>query len=262
MSSTKKKPISKNRVEREKTENQTLTRVYYVFLLGLAAECYLFLVYRGYAWGTIKSVLAWDTVLRVALWAGLAALVVGAAVGYLKRQDKKLRKIMTWVAGVGAFFFLSSWISTRFFGNGLGVTAMCILVPIVAVLALIYLLYQHECAISTVILAGSMFSVWLRGASAGSERWRLPVIIGCAVVVLGLLAVLFLTDKARKSGGKLFGFRVFSVECDYRIVYAVVAVAAVAVLLAACVVSIAYYLMWVLGVLLFAELVYYTTKLM
>lgn len=262
MSSTKKKPISKKHADRDKAESRTLNRVYYVFLLGLAAECYLFMVYRGYAWGTIKSVLAWDTVLRAAIWVGLAALVVGAVGAYLKRQDQKLRNIMTWVAGVGAFFFASSWISTHFFNDGLGVTAMCILVPIVSVLALIYLLYQHECAISTVILAGAMFSVWLRSASAGSEAWRLPVLAGCAVVVVGLLAVLYLVNMAQKKEGKLFGLRVFSIECDYRVVYAVVAAAAVAVLLAACAASIAYYLMWVLGVLLFAELVYYTTKLM
>ena len=59
---------------------------------------------------------------------------------------------------------------TRFFTNGLGVTAMCVLVPILAVLALIYLLYQHECTVSTVILGGAMFSVWLRGATVHSDH--------------------------------------------------------------------------------------------
>ena len=38
MSSTRKKSISQKNVERERTENRTLNRVYYVFLLGLAAE--------------------------------------------------------------------------------------------------------------------------------------------------------------------------------------------------------------------------------
>ena len=46
MSSTRKKSISQKNVERERTENRTLNRVYYVFLLGLAAECWLFLTYR------------------------------------------------------------------------------------------------------------------------------------------------------------------------------------------------------------------------
>ena len=257
-----KKPISQKRADREKTENRTLSRVYYVFLLGLAAECYLFLVYRGYAWGTVKSVLAWNKVLVAGTWLGLAALVVGIVVGFLKRQDRKVRTIMSWVAGVGAFFLVSGWIMTHFFTRGVGVTAMCIVVPIVAVLALVYLLYQHECALSTVVLSGAMFSVWLRGASAASDNWRLPVIAGCVVVVAALAAVLVLTDRARKAGGKLWGVRVFSPDCDYRIVFGVLAVAAAGVLLGAILPAICVYLMWALGVVLFAELVYYTTKLM
>lgn len=257
-----KKSISQKRVDREKQENRTLSRIYYVFLLGLVAEFYLFLVYRFYAWGGVDSMLAWHKVLTVLTWAGLAALVVGAAGAVVKRQEKKLRNIMIWVAGAGAFFFVSSWVVTHFFNNGAGVTAMCILVPILAVLMLVYLLYQHECALSTVILSGAMFSVWLRGASAVSPTWRLPVMAGCIVVAVLLAAVLYLADKARKNGGKLFGVRVFSVDCDYRILYAVLAVAAVALLLAAFLPAVSYYVMWALGVLLFAELVFYTTKLM
>ena len=261
MSSTKK-PSSQKRVERERQENRTLNRVYYVFLLGLAAECYLFMVYRGFVSAPLGSTLTWSKALTVGKWLGLAALVIGAAAGFLKRKDKKIRTIMTWVAGIGAFFFLSSWIMVHFFHNGLGVTAMCVLVPILAVLALIYLLYQHECAASTVILGGAMFSVWLRGASAQSDTWRLPVVIGCVLVVLLLAAAAYLTNMVRRDEGKLWGVRVFSPECDYRILYAVLAVAAVCVLLAAVLPGSAYYLMWALGVLLFAELVYYTTKLM
>lgn len=260
--SSAKKPISQKRADKERTENRTLSRVYYVFLLGLAAECYLFMVYQGYAWGTVNSMLAWHKVLTAATWLGLVMLVGGIAAGYLKRQDRKIRTIMSWVGGVGAFFFVSSWIITHFFSNSAGVTAMCIIVPILAVLVLIYLLYQHECALSTVVLSGAMFSVWLRGASAYSDYWRVPVIAGCVVVVLGLAAAMLLTNKARQNEGKLWGVRVFSLECDYRIVFAVLAVAALGVLLAAAAPAITYYLMWALGVLLFAELVYYTTKLM
>lgn len=257
-----KKSISQKHAEREKQENLTLNRIFYVFFLGLAAECYLFLVYRCYAWGSVGSMLAWHKVLTVLTWAGLAALVVGAVGAFLKRQERKIRNIMIWTAGVGAFFLVSGWVVTHFFTNGAGVTAMCILVPILAVLALVYLLYQHECAFSTTVLSGAMFSVWLRGASAASAMWRLPVMAGCIVVAVLLAAALYLADRARKDGGKLFGVRVFSVDCDYRIVYAVLAVAAAALLLAAFLPVAAYYLMWALGVLLFAELVFYTTKLM
>lgn len=260
--SSNKKPISQKRADREKQENRVLSRIYYVFLLGLAAECYLFLVYRGYSWGSVDSMLVWHKILVALTWLGLAALVGGAAGAYLKRQDKKLRRIMTWTAGVGAFFFVSGLMITHFFTNAFGTIAMCIMVPILAVLALIYFLYQHECTLSTVVLGGAMFSAWLRGTTAHSDAWRLPVIVGCVVVILGLAAVFYLADQARRNGGKLWGVRVFSTECEYRILYAALAVAAVGVLLAALLPGIAYYLMWVLGVGLFAELVYYTSKLM
>ncbi|MBD5155271.1 MAG: hypothetical protein HDT15_09455 [Oscillibacter sp.] len=257
-----KKSISQKRMDREQQENHTLSRIYYVFLLGLIAEVYLFLVYRFYAWGSVGSMLVWHKVLTVLTWVGLAALVAGVAGAVIKRQEKKLRNIMIWVAGAGAFFFVSSWVVTYFFSNGAGVTAMCILVPILAVLALVYLLYQHECALCSVVLSGAMFSVWLRGASSASAMWRWAVMAGCILVAVILAAAIYLTTKAQKDGGKLWKIRIFSVDCDYRIVYAVLGVAAAALLLAAALPGIGYYLMWALGVLLFAELVFYTTKLM
>lgn len=261
MASTKKS-ISEKKADKEKQDNLVLNRVYYVFLIGLVAECYLFLVYRGYAVGSVDSMLAWHNVLRVLMWLGLAVLVIGAAVGYVKREDRKLRRIMPWVAGVGAFFALSSWVITHFFNNGMGVTAMCVLVPIAAVFALVYLLYQHECALSTVALGGAMFSVWVRGASMNSNHWKIPVIVGCVVALILLAAAAYLSSMAQKSGGKLKKVQVLSLECDYRILYAALAAAAVGVLIAVILPAISTYLMWLLGVALFAELVYYTTKLM
>jgi len=261
MASTKKS-ISEKKADKEKQDNLVLTRVYYVFLIGLVAECYLFLVYRGYAVGSVDSVLVWHSVLKVLMWLGLAALAVGAVLGYVKRQDKKLRKIMVWTAGVGAFFALSGWVMTRFFTNGMGVTAMCVMVPILAVFALVYLLYQHECALSTVALGGAMFCVWARAASAGSNHWKIPVIVGCVVGLALLAAAAYLAGKAQKAEGKLKKIQVLSLECDYRILYAALAVAAVGVLAGMILPAVSVYLMWLLGVALFAELVYYTTKLM
>ena len=68
-----KKPISQKRAEREKQENLALQRVFNVFLLGMAAEIYLFIVYRNYVLGTPDSLLIWDEILR---WGSLAGLVL------------------------------------------------------------------------------------------------------------------------------------------------------------------------------------------
>ena len=90
-----KKPVSQKRAEREREENLTLSRVFHVFLLGLAAECYLFLVYRGYNMGSVDSLLIWHQILTWGTWIGLVMAIAGAAVGFVKRQDQRLRTGMT-----------------------------------------------------------------------------------------------------------------------------------------------------------------------
>ena len=85
-----KKPISQKRADREKQESQALHRVFNVFLLGLAAECYLLLVYRGYAMGTIDSLLIWHQILTWGMYLGLVMLIAGIAVGVAKRKDRRL----------------------------------------------------------------------------------------------------------------------------------------------------------------------------
>ena len=257
-----KKPISQKRADREKQESQALHRVFNVFLLGLAAECYLLLVYRGYAMGTIDSLLIWHQILTWGMYLGLVMLIAGIAVGVAKRKDRRLRTIMTWVAGGGLFLALTGWVVTFFFDNSRGITAMCVLVPIAVVLALVYLLFQPECFLCTLTVSCAMFAVWARGASADSSAFGMVVIAGCVVGALLLAAAAYLVSKAKKDEGKLWGVRVLTPECDYRVVYGVLAVALVCVALAAAAAPAAYYLLWVLGILLFAELVYHTTKLM
>lgn len=257
-----KKSMSEKRAEREQAENQALRRVFNVFLLGLAAEVYLFLVYRAVT-GSIDSMLVcYQTVLPVLSWLGLAMLVVGAVVGYIKRADRKVLVPMAYVGGIGLFLALSGLMMTMFSNDNRGVTTMCVLVPILAVLGLVFLLYQHECFLCTAALSGALFAVWAMGTAANSLIWRIPVTVGMVVAAALLAVCAALVHKAQQSEGRLWKVRVFPVDCDYRVIYVVLAIAFVCVLAAMIVPAISYYLMWVLGILLFAELVLYTTKLM
>ena len=111
-------------------------------------------------------------------------------------------------------------------------------------------------------LSGALFAVWAMGNAANSLIWRVPVIVGMVVAAALLAVIAALVHKARQSEGKLWKVRVFPVECDYRVIYGVLAIAFVCVLAAMIFPAISYYLMWALGILLFAELVLYTTKLM
>ena len=198
-----KKPISQKRAEREEKENLTLRRVFNAFLLGLAAECYLLIVYRGYVAGYVDTMLTWYHVLRWGAVLGLVAAVVGGVILYLskKQTGKKARTMSTagsLCLGIGLFLAVSGWIMTLFM-DGTGVTAMCILVPVVTVLVLVYLLYQHECFLCTAALACVLFTVWVRGATASSVSWRVPVIVGAVVgaVILAVAAALAEMQEAQ-----------------------------------------------------------------
>lgn len=257
-----KKSISEKRAEREQAENQVLRQVLNVFLLGLAAEVYLFIVYRAVT-GSIDSMLTcYQGVLPVLSWLGLALLIGGGIAAYVKRADEKLLMPLAGAAGAGLFLALSGFVMTTFSNDNRGVTTMCVLVPIATVLGLIFLLYQHECFLSTLALSGAMFAIWARGAAAASTIWRIPVVVGLVAGALLLAAAAWLVKKTQEKDGKLGKARLFSVECDYRIVYAVLGIAFVCVLAAMLLPTVTYYLMWILGIVMFAELVLYTTKLM
>ncbi len=254
-----KKPVSQKRVQRQQQERAALNNIFNTFLIGLAAECYLFIVYRGYIAGTIDSLLAWDGILRVLMWIGVAALAVGGVFSFVKKKDAKLRKIGLIVAGAGLFFAATGWIMTRFFD--LGVTAMCAVVPILTVLMLIFFLYPRDCFISTLVLTLTMFTVWI--CDKGIEgSLQLYVRLGAIAVMIALAVFGIAARRIQFKDGKLGALQIFPAEFDYRAIYVLTALSVVLVALAAFVPAVTYYLIWATVIVLFAELAYFTTKMM
>lgn len=254
-----KKSMSQKRALRQQQERAALNNIFNVFLLGLAAECYLFIVYRGYVGGSVNSLLVWDKILHAITWVGLALTAAGAAVAVWKRKDAKLRKIAGSAALAGLFLSISGWIMVNFFDTG--VVAMCIVVPVLTVLGLIYFLYQHECFLNTLLLAGSLFTVWICGRGLDSY-WSTLVMICTVAVLVGLVLIILAVAKLQKNGGKFGENRIFSADCDYRLIYTVCAVCAALILASLLVPALSFYLVWALVVILFAELAFYTTKMM
>lgn len=257
-----KKSISQKRAERQQQENQALNRVFLVFLLGLAAECYLFFVYRGYVMGTVAAMLAWRNVIKYGGIIGLVLFLAAAVYAgtRFKKGDSRKGSAACWAAGVGLFFAVSGWIMSTFYPAG--VTVMCVLVPVVTVLGLVLFLYQRECFLLTLAMCGSFFAVWVCGDGMNSLAWRVPIIIGAALGLVILAVLALLVRKAQQSEGKLMGLRVLPVDCAYPVVYAGLAVCFVCVLAAVVYAPAAYYIQWALGIAIFAEMVYFTTKMM
>ena len=254
-----KQPISQKRAQRQQQENLALQKIFNVFLWGLAAECYLFFVYRGYYAGGVDAFLTWGYILEALIYVGLGAAAVTGGLAWWKRDNTKLRNGLIAGCGVGLFLGVTSLLAILFDPDVVG--KMCIAVPILTLLGLVYFLFQFECFLATVSLSGALFAVWVIANGLGSG-WRLYVMAGAVASIAVLAALGLLSAKAAKNGGAVKGLRLFSADCDYRVLYAVFAVGAAAILAALLVSSAAYYLLWVLGVALFAVMVYYTTKLM
>lgn len=254
-----KKNLSQKRALRQQQEREALNNILNIFLLGLLAECYLLVVYRFYAGGTVNSLLLWDNILKVLSWVGLGMTVLGGAAAVWKRKEPKIVKVASYAALAGLFLAVTGWVMITFFD--IGVIAMCIAVPVLTVLGLIYFLYQHECFLCTALLAGSFFTVWICGKGLDSN-WGVVVTVCSALVVIALLLIAIAAGRVKKADGKFRGIRLFTQDCDYRVIYGVCAVCAALILVALFVPTVAYYVIWALGVLLFVELAYFTAKMM
>ena len=254
-----KKPLSQKQALRKQQERAALNNIFNVFLTGLGAECLLFLLYRFYINGSVNSFLAWDNILRVVVWVGLVLFLAGIGAAVVKKADKKIRRIGLIAGFSGLFLSMVSWVSTRFYESGM--TGLCIIVPVVTVLGLVYFLYQRDCFVSTVLLAGTLLTIWVCGKGAAGY-WATLVLVCTAAVVVGLAALLFVINMIRKNGGKLRGIQIFSHDCNYRLLTGVCLGCIAAILVAVFVPTVSFYLTWALVIGLFAELAFYTTKLM
>lgn len=252
----------KKRAERLRKEQETMSRVVNIFLVGIAAEFYLLTMHKRLT-GSAAQMAGAVKVLRVLGWAGLVLAVAGLVLALVKRADPKLRKAGFCGLLGGGFLAVSNVLMYVLYPRA--GSFFCALVPILAVLALVYYLFQREFFVSSVILSGTMFTLWVLGKGLGTEKWNGMVIAGAVVVLVGLAVFAVLTRKVEKNEGKWSGRKeiaVFAPGCCYKLVYTVYAAAAVLIVLALVLSSTVFYTMWLAGILLFVLAVYYATKLM
>lgn len=253
------KNIKDKRNARREASERNMNRAVLLLTGGLVAEWYLLMADRYYSRGSIRQFVAWYDALGVLMWGGLAALVVGAVLLALRRRKAWFVRAGAALLGLGAFFAFTSVIMRRFYPSGS--TAMCVLVPVLLLLGVVYLFYQTEFLAQATALAAAIAALALLGRS-GSSLVRL-----CAVLSLaGIAVLLVLVYLLKRRGGmwKLGGTetRVFAANADYRLALGVPALCFVLVLAALCVPAVAYYATWALAVAAFALAVYYTIKLM
>ena len=247
------------RNERRERSDRNMNRAVVLLIGGLIAEWYLLMADRYYARGTISQTLAWYDYLGVMRWVSLAILIGWLAMMYLCKQKPMLVKTGGVLACAGAFFAFSSVAMRHYFPTS--VTILCVLVPVLLLLGIVYLFYQGEFSVQATELAMALGAVLLLGRSGSMA---VKVCAGAAIV--GIAALLACTLNLKKNGGvmKLSGENVqlFGVKADYRLALGVPVLCLAAVLVTLAVPMFAFYTTWVLAIVAFMLAVYYTVKLM
>ena len=252
------KPNDNRAARREKSE-RNMNRAVVLLIAGIVAEWYLLMVDRYYARGTITQFIGWYDFLGVLRWIGLAVLIAGVVLLALRSKKGWVSKLGGALAGAGGFFAFTSFAMRHVFPTS--VTVMCVLVPVLLILGIVYLFYQAEFSVQATALAMAL------GALALLSRSGTATVKACAALALaGIAALCACTLLLRKNGGAFERggnkTRVFGANADYRLTLGVPALCFALVLVALFVPAVAFYATWGLAIVTFVLAVYYTIKLM
>lgn len=228
------------------------------FLAGCAAEIYLLIVRKFYINGTIYQVVAWDSYLQYLVYAGLALLAIGVVLALVWRKDPFHQPIGFWTAGTGAFLAFSAWFTRGYVDAALRL--MCVVVPVVMLLGVLWCLYDRECAWALSVLGTSLVALWVLRRELDSMYLGKPLKLLAIVYLILLAALAFAMRKADKNGGKLGKLTLLPEDGDPLPVYVACGLSFVAVAVSLVSSAASYYAMWAMAIVVFALAVYYTVK--
>ena len=253
-----KRPNEKRMLRKAKSE-RNLNIALVLLTAGFVFEFYLLLMQNYYVKGTFAQLNAIASYLDVMIWVGLAAAAAGVALLFLRGKGGLPAKLWPWVLGGGVLFAFSSFMMRRFYPGG--TTLMCVLVPVLMILSIIWLLYPAEFSVQATSLALSIGAVLLLSQSNSMHRK-----LFCAAAILAVVILLILSFRADKAGGELrlwkWDVRFFERQGRRGMVYGVHALCLVMMVVALFSGSVAFYGIWALSVVTFALAVYYTMRLM
>ena len=228
-------------------------------LLGCVAELYLLMIHKYYIYGNLDQVLAWDSYLRVSLWLGLGVAVLGGVLLYLcRRKPGWKRAVSGMVLELGAFMAVTGGLVSRYYASP--ITLLAVAVPAAALMAILWYLYDRECAWALIVLGLDLAVLWVCRKGIGSAYWHGKVLAGAIVFLVCLAALALLTAKLAKSRGMLGKLRLLGENFDTMPIYAACGVSAVTTVLALVSSVAAYYCIYIVAVLLFALAVYYAIR--
>ena len=250
--------------QRARQEDEILVKVLWWIVGAVVLEALLLLLNRYYVNYTVSQIDAMlalhDKVIPALAVAFPICFVVMLVLWLAARKRGKLVRL---TAGLTlAFLALAVSAVVTYFFAASGIRFLYMAVPAVAVLVLIYYLYQREFFCAALLSALGLLAVRVVPRQVGHPVLSYGYTVALAVVVVAALVLLF---RLRKSQGRLtikgVPVRVLPKNANYALLYATCAVVA-AVLLAALVLGSLTLLYGVLVAWLLILAVYYTVRLM
>lgn len=250
------------RAAKKQKEDQALNRVLWWFGGAVVLEFFLLLLNRFYINFNADGVALARGIfrfLRIFAWVCFAAAVATAAWWMVRRR--KAGKTFLPGALCVTSVVLTVCCLVAGIGRGIGVKFLYVCVPVAAVLALIYYLYQREFFLVAVLGGVVLFAMWIYRELIYSHALAVHIIfLALGVLTLTAAVMIYILQKNDGMLGKL---RVLPKKTNYAPLYIAAAITAASLLLALVLgATAAYALLFVMVAWLFGVAVYYTVRLM
>lgn len=175
------------RAERMARSNRNVNRAITVLMAGVIAEFYLLMVNNYYVKGGVGQVLTMMTVLQVIDYIGCALFGAGLVVWLMRKKWTRFAPAAPWLLCIGFFFAVSSILMLKVYPQG--TTMMCVIVPVVMLIGIVFLLYPREFSVQAVGLTASLMAMYLIHRGSGSDTWG-GIVTGCSILAICVVAVL------------------------------------------------------------------------
>lgn len=189
----------RDRAERARQEDAVLNKVLLWIVGAVVLEALLLLLnkyYVDYIVADIPIMLAIHEALPIA--AVVFALLLAACGVWAWIWHQKGKKVGLPTGLTIAFAALAVCaVIARWVPNGTGIRFLYVAVPVVAVLAMIYYLYQREFFLVSVISAAGLCGLWLLQRREGHETFVYTCLIALGVALVGCAVVAWVLQSAK-----------------------------------------------------------------
>lgn len=253
-----------DRTAKKQREDQALNRVLWWFGGAVVLEFFLLLLNRFYFvdnnGGNAALSRGIFQFLRAFAWIGLAVTLVLAVLAVLRWKKGGKALALTGCCVAAGVLTLCAFV-VGFWGSYGAVRFLYVCVPVAAVLALVYYLYQREFFLVALQGGAALFALWFYYNFFGRANGLVYAVVATVLVLTAAAVALFVV--LQRSKGTLSKLRVLPRKTNYLPLYIAAGVTVLAVLAALLGgLTVAYGAIFGVVAWLFGTAIYYTVRLM